>query len=165
MNKSMRVNENPEVWYKRKAGLIVLALLSGALICVPMGLYLNLRMSQTRALTRFTCYPTLGNNNGTFTISVDVNLTNGMSQNEAVLVAETVLNKLVLEKNTEEQLLNLKVSATVGDNGIWSVRFDWDVQRIGYFPGAHPYGPKYMIMIHEYFEATVDPSRQTVVYG
>jgi hypothetical protein len=167
MTAYLRISGNPKAWYERKVGLIALALLCGVLISVPVGLYLISRMSQAKVLTSFTCYPKLGNNNGTFVISVDINSVDKMSQDEAILVAKTVLSKVLFNETPEmlaqEPILNLRANATIGDDGNWSVRFDWDTN---FSPEAQRYGNQYFTIVHGlHFYVSIDSSKRTITYG
>jgi len=60
----------------------------------------------------------------TFTITTDINLTDGMDQGEAIKVATKVFEK-VFDPGAHYQLESLQINSALHESGIWAVRFDW----------------------------------------
>ena len=153
--------EHVRAWYKGSKGLIVLSLCI-AFILVFVGVFLNNRASPRSNLTSFDCRSSSGNQ--AFSISVEVELSNGMDQNEAVNVATSALNKMLVV-NSEERIGSFGSSADLGRDGVWTVRLKWTRITESYFAGVHPGStvPQTQ-MTSGSFEAIIDPINRTVIY-
>lgn len=94
-------------------------------------------------LAAFSCHPSWDAE--AFTIVVNVDLTDGMNQDEAILVANTLFDKALAQT-----VLHQFKSAEVDDLGVWKVELTWgySTEDLGHW-----------------FEAGIDPFNQTIVYN
>lgn len=159
---SLDSREHVKARYRGSKGLIVL-LLCIAFILVFVGVFLNSQASPRSNPTSFDCRSSSGAQ--TFSINAEVELSNGMDQNEAVNVATIALSK-VLVINSEERIGSFGSSADLGRDGVWAVRLKWTRVTDSFFTGVHPGStvPQTQ-MISGSFEAIVDPVNRTVVYS
>lgn len=132
-------------WYKSRLGFIVfvsLIILLVAVVLLVNSIYFQ--KPAASSLVDFTCH--LRNNDEAFNITVNVNLKDGMSLDEAVLVANMVFDN-TLGQEGQPHLLD---SADVDEHGVWTVELTW-----GYSTAD---------LMH-WFEAEINPFNRTVIYS
>lgn len=148
-------NGQSQVWYRGKIGFIAfVTLIAVIIVSFLAGLSLygqkpsagDLSGNSSFQFANFTCaWARSGYPNQTFTVTVDVNLTDGMNLDEAIKVAAKVFNVTM----GQNKLSELK-SARTDENGIWTVEFAWAYASALY--------------LGHWFETVIDPFNQTVVY-
>lgn len=141
-------------WYRGWAGfalsvtlitsLIALILVVGSLYNKnPTTSNLTPNNTATSNLVNFTCH--LSYDGAPFTIAVDINLTDWMNRDEAILVANTLFDNTLGQSGEPHQLK----SADMHELGIWTVELIW-----GYSTAD---------LMH-WFEAEIDPFNRTILY-
>jgi len=93
---------------------------------------------------------TVGGSSNVFTVNVDLN--DGMSRDEAISVGETILNR-----ELTNALHELK-SAEVNNEGIWNVNFNWEYANM-----VGPNGTGTPVLSH-FFDVIINPQNQTATY-
>jgi len=149
-------NEQATPFYKSKKVIIVLLMLIMLLIVsVYVGAFQLLQKLPEANLATFTCRHFLGNE--TFTITVEVNASDGIDQDEAIEIATRVFNE-AFNIQHDNELKSISVVPTCDEHGIWTVDFDiivtfvrapsiyWGIRRI-------------------HFKVAIDPLDHTVLYG
>ena len=146
-----------QVWYKGKIGFIAfVTLISIIVISGLWGFSLYVQKPHTNSLpnnhpfhfVNFTCaWARIGDPNKTFTVTINVDLTDGMNLDEAIRVATTVFNVTM----GQNKLHGLRF-ADEDENGIWKIEFGWEYATVTPLYFGH------------WFEAIINPSNQTVVY-
>ena len=147
-------------WYRGWAGFALsVSLLTSliALILIGYSLYnknpttsnltpnnLTPNNTATSNLVNFTCR--LSYDGAAFTIAVDINLTDWMNRDEAILVANTLFDNTLGQSGQPHQLK----SADMDELGVWTVKLIW-----GYSTAD---------LMH-WFEAEIDPFNRTIVYN
>jgi len=119
--------EHARAWYRGSKRLIAFSLCT-AFVFVFVGVSLVNQASPKINLTSFNCC--LFSGNQTFSINVEVELSNGMDQNEAINVATNALNK-ILVINLNEQIESFGSSANLDPGGVWTVRLNWMMRMRG----------------------------------
>jgi len=148
-------NEQSQVWYRGKNGFIAFVTLTAVFIVSFLaGFSLHVQRQRASSLpsnssfqfANFTCaWAGSGYPNEAFTVTVDVNLTDGMNLDEAIRVAAKVFNV------TMGQNMLCELNSTCEDeNGIWTVEFAWEYASALY--------------LGHWFETVIDPFNQTVVF-
>jgi hypothetical protein len=84
-----------------------------------------------------------------FTVTVAVDLNNGMDRAEAITVAEAIINH-ELTKVTHE------VKSVNNDSGLWNVNFSWE------YTSATTNGT---LTLGHFFDVAINPQNQTVRYN
>lgn len=141
-----------QAWYRGKIGFIVSATpITVAISSIITGASLLRQKTPTESITHnslgavnFTC--SLYFHNETFTVAVEVNLKDGMNQDEAIKVANKVFEVTLGQGGQPHQFR----SANVDEKGIWTIELTW-----GY--SIHDLG--------HWFEAVINPFNQTVIYN
>ena len=143
-------------WSRRKIGLVVAVILLFLVISALVSISLFRQLSQpndssadnsssaNNSLTNTPVIFTVRSNSSgqTFTIIVQINLTDGMDQDEAVIVATKVFNATMTAQYAVR-------SVSVDDQFVWTVEFRWGYQ-------GEPLG--------HWFRAVINPIDRTVVY-
>lgn len=160
-NDDENVEQTPP-WYKRKTGFIALSLLAIlVIVSILVGVSLYHQKPPTDGATNlvsFTCC--LTSSNKTFTVAAEVNLTDGMDQDEAIKVATKVFEKEA--HSISEAPISFSQTASVSENGVWMISLYRVYTSTGYFEPGHS-GLNTRI-VRERFEATINPFDCTVVY-
>jgi len=146
---------------RRRGFLIAFALLALLFISVIVDNYLyqqNQRANNPADLVSFVCRSS--SSNQTFTIDADVNLTDNMDQDEAILVALKVFVRSVpLQVNPSASFSATTLECT---DGIWLVEFDMAYPISSYCAqGLHVR----TWIKREKFVAAINPFVHTVVYA
>jgi hypothetical protein len=94
-------------------------------------------------LVAFSCH--LSGHQEAFTMAVDVDLTDGMDQDEAVFVASTLFDNAL-----GQAVLHQFKSAEVDELGTWKVELAWGYATEG---------------LGHWFEAEIDSLNRTIVYN
>lgn len=148
-------SEQSQVWYRGKIGFIVFVTLISIIVISGLwgfSLFIqkphanNLPNNHPVQFVNFTyAWGGIGHPNETFTIPVNVDLTDCMNLDEAISVATTVFNVT----KGQNKLHELR-SANEDEKGIWTIEFTWgySIQDLGHW-----------------FEAVIDPFNQTVVWN
>ncbi len=142
-------------WYRGWAGFVVsVALIVSLFILALVGIgMLNQRSSVNDAsddIVTFSCHPSW--NGEAFTIAANVDVTDGMCQDEAVIVANALFN------NTMSQMVLRQLkSAQIDALGIWTVEFSWEYSTM------KPEGYSTENLGH-WFRAVIDPFNRAIVY-
>jgi hypothetical protein len=92
----------------------------------------------------------VGGSSNVFTVNVDLN--DGMSRDEAITVAETILNR-----ELTNALHELK-SAEVNNEGIWNVNFNWEYANM---VGPDDTGTP---VLSHFFNVIINPQNRTATY-
>lgn len=153
-NSRIENNGHAEAWFRSKKGLIILAIL---IVCIFVVLLSVLNPKNN--LTYFTCSP-LGFAQ-VFTVSANVNLTDGMDQHEAIEVATEVFDRAVpVDKKAGVQSLDVKTYKQ-DENGTWTVEISYiysvTTTVIQHFP-------HYTIFHSETLKTIINPFSKTVDY-
>jgi len=159
MRNSFGKRERATAWCKGKTGLIVFSLCI-AFICVFVGISLSNQASPKNNLESFNCRFSSGNM--TFSIEVEVDLSDGMDQGEAVNVATCALNR-ILVVNSEERIGSIESSADLDPNGLWTVKVRCTHSITTWMPGH--WGTIGTATSLKSFEAIIDPINRTVEYS
>lgn len=145
---------------KRKGFFIAFALLALLLIfiLVDSSLYQQNQTSDNPAnLVSFLCHSS--SSNQTFTINVDVDLTDNMDQDEAIKVAFKVLEQSRGLRATSSASAYFSWAAHMNDDGTWVVKFYL------FSSVTKSYCARRMTYIYsEKFVVVINPSSRTVVY-
>jgi len=142
-----------------KIGFTGSVLLIGILIVtVLVGIMLYLHKPQTNSLASFTC---LSSRDERFTIALEVNLTDGMNQDEAIRVATEVFKK-VSKMNAKEAPSIFRSGAFMREDETWTVWFEY-VEEIFTVP-VHQTPFKYSQLIFGHFEVAINPFDHTIMY-
>jgi hypothetical protein len=144
------------VWSRRKIVLVVAAILVFLVVSAFVGTSLHQQLSRpsdsstnnqppandslTIAPVLFTAH--LNSSSQTFTTAVQINLTDGLNQDEAIEIATAVFNTIVNAQYAVK-------SASVDENSVWTVEFRWGYQ-------SEPLG--------HWFKAVINPIDRTAVY-
>jgi len=148
-------------WYRRKKGLLVIvAILALSTVSIAMAVSLKLQEQTSANAVRFTCGTSSGNL--AFNVTASVDLSDGMNQQEALVVADTVYAKV---SGTRRQNVpsSLESDATANDNGVWTVKFQAVYTITSYFePGHSGEGTR---VVRENFAAVINPFDLTVTYS
>ncbi len=135
-------------WFRGTAGFFLsVALITSVVFLTLVGIQvLSQKPYENNAsndLIAFSCHPSWDGE--AITIVVNINLTDGMNQDEAVLVANTLFDKAL-----GQVVLHQLKSAEVDELGIWKVELTWgySTEDLGHW-----------------FEAGIDPFNRTIVYN
>ncbi len=110
-------------------------------------------------LVSFICSSYVGEQ--TFTVKANVNLTDGMSQDEATKVASIVLSEI--SQLPSEASLECSTNSKCDDEGIWTVEFAFGTRV---HDASRSYGGSEAIpRILKVYVMTIDPRDQTVKYS
>ena len=129
-------------WYRGKKGFILFTV-AITLLTFPIviGVSSYFQKPETNKPTSFTCR--YNSSNQTFAVSAEIDLTDGMNQDEAVKVATEVFKASV---GAQYQLR----TASANEQGMWTVEFDWG------YPGES---------LGHWFEAIINPFDRTAAYN
>ena len=94
---------------------------------------------------------TVGGSSNVFTVNVDLN--DGMSRDEAITVAESILNR-----ELTNALHELK-SAEVDNEGIWNVDFNWE------YPMTLENGTQLTPVLSHFFDVIINPQNLKATYA
>lgn len=148
-------------WYKQKKGLIATAIVVGlSIISVAVAVSLRSKEQASNNAVRFACG--ISPSDPVFNITSNIDLSDGMSKQEAVTVAETVYAK-VSQAMKYNSFASLECDASANEDGIWTVKFQAVYLSTGYFEPAH-FGQATRIQ-RENFEAIINPFDLTVAYS
>lgn len=148
--------ERVAAWCRSKK-VIIAVVLCIAFIFVFVGIFLSNQASPKSNFESFNC---LSSSSGqAFSIDVEVELSDGMDQNEAVNVATCAL-KSIRAVDPEAREVYFGSSANLGLDGLWTVKLEW-TNVLHTFPPGH-WSPTFLV-ISESFEALIDPANRTVV--
>jgi len=155
-NGALNVRQAP-TWNKGKAVFIAFALLTLLIISALVDISLHQQTPATKNLVSFTCHTSPGNQ--TFTIDVDVNLTDNMDQDEAIRVAVKVYAKSIpLYANPPA---SFSTTTLEGADGIWLVEFDTAYTFSSYCAQNIHVMTR---ILRERFVAIINPFAHTVMY-
>lgn len=150
----LRTMEPNRAWHRHKKGFIVFSLLIASLAVSLFSIIcLFSQPLSPRNLTNFNCRPSSGTE--TFIVAEEVNLVDGMSEDEALKVAYSVLKKTV-GGSTEQETKLAKPNSLVNEEGLWNVTFSW---------AWTPYGLPVRVIQYWSLEVLIDPVSQIVVYA
>jgi len=152
--------EQAQAWYRGKTGFIVFALLALLIVSVLVDISLYQQKPPTDNLANrvsFTCRPSLGNQ--TFTVDVEVNLTDNMDQDEAIRVAIKVYERYT--GSNARLPASYSWAVYMREDGTWTVEFDTTYTITKSY--CAPRGPRTRLL-HVIFEVTINPFARTVVY-
>lgn len=152
-------SDQAQAWYRRKTGFIVILLLTSLLIGSALGVLLYGSKPQKNNLTSFTCL--FSSSSQTFTIAVEVNLTDGMDQDEAIKAAKEVFFK-VAEMSQKKDVIIVDSLARMREDGTWMVEIDYK-EMIITEPVHQTHIPRFS-PVPGYFEALINPFNQTIKY-
>jgi len=131
-----------------------------------VGISLSNQASPKNNVESFNCRYSSGN--VTFSIEVEVELSDGMNPDEAVRVATSAL-KEILFVNSEEEIGAFRSSADLDHDGVWTVRLMWTrrgrLHDVISGPGTGAWIQIYERWPTESLEALIDPINRTVVYS
>lgn len=136
-----------QAWYRGKIGFsLAVSLITVIFLSIIVGVSSPRQKTLTEGTTNnslrtvnFTCSCYFLNN--TFTVAVEVNLTDGMNQDEAIKVANKVFEVTIGQAGQPHQFR----SASVDEDGIWTIELTWNFGH--------------------WFEAVINPFNKTVVYN
>lgn len=129
-------------WYKNKKGFILLTVAIALLtFFIVTGVIFHFQKPETNKPTSFTCR--YDSSNETFAVAVEIDLTDGMNQDEAVKVATEVFKVSV---GGQYELRTV----TADEQGLWTVEFGWG------YPGES---------LGHWFEGVINPFDRTVTYN
>ena len=117
-----------------------------AMVVVPV--VFAWRFSPKESVERVDFICRLDNHNTTFTVSVAVNLDDGMDSSEAITVADKVF---------QHQMTNaiyIVKSAEADANGVWTVKLSWELVLNGELPES----------LSHFFDVVINPSNREVSY-
>lgn len=158
-NRALNVGQ-ARAWYRRKTKFIAFGLLStivalSVLVSIPL-YHQKPTTNSLASLVNFTCS---SSSNQTFIVDVEVNLTDGMNQDEAISVVAKAYEGA---RGYSVRLATRSISgAYIGENGFWTVEFHITYTRRKYYFGSC-FG---ISVLHEHFYATVNPIHHTVLYS
>jgi hypothetical protein len=161
----LNTHAEAKAWYQGKTVFIAFALLTTLTVVsvlVDIFLYRHTPSVNNQAnFVVFTCY--IFPSNQTFTLDVEVNLGDGIDQDEAIRVATKAHAYVVnmsqkARSNIFPRLVSSSSTAYVHENGIWRVKLEMAYTRDYYCNRAW-----FSSMRLEEFEATIDPTVHTVV--
>jgi len=167
-------NRQTQVRYRVKIGFIASVTLMTAFLSALVSNSLLHQKPPINNLASFTCG--LASSNQTFTIDVEVDLKDGMDQNEAIRVAAKAFNKATescppfeLARCSDALMLGFDLDACTLEGGIWTVRLhlvhinlDYEgLARTQDLTRRRATGTR---LLHEYFELVINPFDQTIVY-
>ncbi len=153
---SLCKRERLAAWCRGRAGLIAFTLCI-AIIFVFVGVYLVNQASPKNNLESFSCH--FSSSNQTFSVEVEVELSDGMDQDEAISVAASAL-KEVLVVNSKEQYDPIKASADLDPYGVWTVKVKCTHSITTWSPGH--WGSMGTANTMESFVAVIDPINLTI---
>lgn len=154
---SLRKRARVSAWCRRKARLIALTLCV-ALVLVFVSVSFSNQALPKSNLVSFDCH--ISSSGQTFSIEVEVELSDGMDQEEATSVAIIAFKeKVVGEFSPEEHLLSLGSNAILGSDGLWTVKLKYTHMRYG-LPPTHD--KPTIVETQESFEAIINPINRTV---
>lgn len=153
-----------KVWYRSKivfvAFVTVFALLAALMY---VGITSLIQEPLVNNLVCFTCRPSTGNQ--TFAVMVEVNVTDGMDQDEAIKVANKVFGK-GFELDPNYDLRSVSIERMSDEHGIWLVDFyvvyTTTQQTSGGGRREHAWEGR---TLHGYFKVVINPFDQTAVYS
>jgi len=151
--------ERIAAWCRGRTGLIALTLCV-AFILVFVGISLINQASLKNNLESFDCRHS--SSSQAFSIEVEVELSDGMDQDEAVSTAVSAMEK-VLFANPEMQIGIFGMSADLDRDGLWLVKLKLAQTITTWYPGH--WGVMGSMVIWNFFEAIIDPINRTVVYS
>lgn len=161
LSNKAETSERAKAWYRGKTGFTVIMLFISVIIASALvGVYLYGHRPQTNNLTCFTCF--FASSDQTFTIDLDVNLTDGMDQNEAIKVATEVFFK-VAEMTYKRDVSITESLAHVREEGTWTVGIDY-VEFVVTEPVHQTHLARFS-PIPGYFEAVINPFDHTIAYS
>lgn len=94
---------------------------------------------------------TVGGSSNVFTVNVDLN--DGMSRDEAIIVGETILNRELTNA------IHTVKSAEVNSEGIWNVNFNWEYANL-----TLENGTQLTPVLSHFFDVIINPENQTATY-
>ena len=154
-------------WARGKAGFVLSTIsLSVIVISIIAAITLYGQKPHEIVLTSFMCLPE--STNQTFTITAEVNLTDGMDETEAITLASRVFD---FATHINETDYVVQSSSARGTHYINQTAETWKVtmERI-YTTTLSQLGLQYeykdiMLQIHCTLQATIDPTNKTIQYN
>jgi len=153
--------EQASTWDRGKAAYIAFTLLTLLIIAVLVDISLYQQKSEIKNLANlvsFACRPF--SSNQTFTIDVAVNLTDNMDQDEAIMVAFEVYERII--RFYASIPASFSTTAYVSADGSWLVKFDMAYPISSYCAQRLHLRTR---VIRERFVANINPFVRTVEYG
>ena len=93
---------------------------------------------------------TVAGSSNVFTVYIDLN--DGMNRDEAITVAETILNRELTNA------IHVVKSAEVSSEGMWNVDFNWE------YPMTLENGTQITPVLGHFFDVIINPQNQTATY-
>lgn len=142
---------------ERVTGLIAFALCI-AIILVFVGISFVNQASVKNNLESFSCRFSSGS---TFLIDVEVELSDGMDQGEAINVATCALNRIQVV-DSKEQIGTIETSADVDRDGVWTVKLKCMHIIDGNWMRSAEHVPVGTMTTLRSYEVIIDPINRTV---
>jgi hypothetical protein len=148
-------------WQRKKTRFLISAVAIALIIVLAFeGISLFWSQPAEGNLVSFVC--SLSSSNQVFTVNANINLADGMEQDEAMEVASKVL-LVISQQSTGQSLQFLFTNSTNDEKGIWTVEF---TNEVAVYDASRTYGGSEAIPhIQKTLTMTINPFDQTVKYN
>lgn len=144
-------------FYRRRAFLVAVLLIASIAIFTAIGFILLSQRSQAENLVTFTC--TASDDRTVFSVAVDVNIADGLDENEAVTITQKVFERMPRPDNYRFQ--SSVVECNKDEDGVWNVKPTLTFTRYNQ-PWPHTVVLLERLVIS--YDMVINPFDQTVKY-